>query len=708
MSKPGKFYPQGCTWDGYGCNFAVYSENASSVELCLFKSASDAGPSEVVKLRERDMFVWHTYLSGVSPGQLYGYRVDGPYEPLKGLRFNKNKLLIDPYAKAISGRVEWDDTIFGYRVNDPAADLSFDDRDNCSKAPKSVVVDPYFDWEGDRRPNTPWGKTVIYETHVKGLTVNHPRVPEDLRGKYLGLSCDEVLSHIKSLGVTAVELMPVHHHVNDKFLVDKGLVNYWGYNTIGFFAPETAYSLVSEGARHIAEFKQMVKILHQNGLEVILDVVYNHTAEGNHMGPTLSFRGIDNPTYYRLKPDEPRYYMDFTGTGNSLNVRHPQVLQMMMDSLRYWVQEMHVDGFRFDLASALAREFYEVDKLSSFFDVIHQDPVLSRVKLIAEPWDLGQGGYQVGNFPVLWAEWNGKYRDTMRHYWRGDPSQLGEFATRLVGSPDLYQGDGRRPHASINFITCHDGFTMYDLVSYNAKHNEANLEGNRDGSDDNVSWNCGVEGPTQSAEVLDLRFKQMRNFMFSLAVSQGVPMILWGDEIARTQQGNNNAYCQDNEIGWANWSLNARQLENLRFTRRMFDIRRTHPLLRRKNFFQGRKIRGKDVKDITWLRPDGSEMTEQDWVNSDVRVLGVLLSLGADSETDENGNVLTDDTLLLLFNSSAEPVEFVLPEGIHGWKVLADTSNPSAGVVDVGRERYRLSERSGALLGASPASGQRA
>jgi isoamylase len=675
MIFPGRFYPQGANWDGYGVNFALYSENAEAVELCLFDGGGSAEPKEVIRIKEKDMFVWHQYVSGIRPGQLYGYRVFGPYAPEKGYRFNPNKLLLDPYAKAISGRIEWDDSVFGYNPNDPSQDLSFDERDDSAKMPKSLVVDPYFDWEGDRPLRTPWNETVIYEVHVKGVTICHPEIGVSQRGTYLGLCSSPVMEHLKDLGVTAVELLPVHHHVNDKFLVDRGLTNYWGYNTIGFFAPESSYSSSKVFGSQVSEFKQMVKVLHQNGFEVILDVVYNHTAEGNHLGPTLSFRGIDNATYYRLVQDNPRYYMDFTGTGNSLNVRHPQVLQLIMDSLRYWVLEMHVDGFRFDLAATLARELYEVDKLSAFFDVIHQDPVLSTVKLIAEPWDVGQGGYQVGNFPVLWAEWNGKYRDTMRHYWRSDPNQLGEFATRLVGSPDLYQNDGRKPHASINYVTCHDGFTLWDLVSYERKHNEANGEDNRDGSDSIINWNCGVEGPTEDPKIRRLRYKQMRNFILTLFVSQGVPMLLGGDEIARSQLGNNNAYCQDNEISWFNWDLDAEKRGLCAFTAYMVEIRRRHPVLRRRNFFQGRKFRGADVKDITWLRPDGTEMVEADWSSSDVRSLQVLLSGDGINEEDKYGNKVVDNTLLLLFNSSPQQVEFALPFPDRRWCVLVNTED---------------------------------
>jgi isoamylase len=673
MILPGRFYPQGANWDGYGVNFALYSENAEAVDLCLFNDSESREPKEVVHMKEKDMFVWHQYVSGLRPGQPYGYKVFGPYAPDKGHRFNPNKLLLDPYAKAISGRIDWDDSVFGYNVNDPAQDLSLDERDDSAKMPKSLVVDPYFDWEGDRPLRTPWNETVIYEVHLKGMTISHPEVDPMQRGTYLGLCSKPIIEHLKGLGITAVELLPVHHHVNDKFLVDRGLTNYWGYNTIGFLAPESGYSSLKVPGSQVSEFKQMVKVLHQNGLEVILDVVYNHTAEGNHMGPTLSFRGIDNATYYRLVQDNPRYYMDFTGTGNSLNVRHPQVLQLIMDSLRYWVLEMHVDGFRFDLAATLARELYDVDKLSSFFDVIHQDPVLSTVKLIAEPWDVGQGGYQVGNFPVLWAEWNGKYRDTMRHYWRGDPNQLGEFATRLVGSPDLYQNDGRKPHASINYVTCHDGFTLWDLVSYERKHNEVNGEDNRDGSDNIINWNCGVEGPTSDEKINNLRYKQMRNFILTMFVSQGVPMLLGGDEMARTQRGNNNAYCQDNEISWFNWNLDAPKKNLLAFTARMVEIRKRHPVLRRRNFFQGRKFRGADVKDITWLRPDGTEMAETDWSNSDVRSLQVLLSGDGIDEVDKHGNKVVDNTLLLLFNSSPEQVEFALPFTDRKWCVLVNT-----------------------------------
>lgn len=700
---PGRRTPLGATWDGEGVNFAVYSQHATKVELCLF---SDADPSEEIEriaLPEVTGHVWHGYLHDLGPGQLYGYRVHGPFEPENGLRHNANKLLIDPSARALHGEVDWDGGVFGYQVGDPAEDLSFDDQDSAAAVPKGVVIDEQFDWGDDRAPRIPWHDTIIYETHVRGLTMNHPEVPEELRGTYAGLGTAPIIEYLQSLGVTAVELLPVHAFLDDNYLLEKGLRNYWGYNSINFFAPEPRYAASGEGGAEVREFKEMVKALHRAGLEVILDVVYNHTAEGNHLGPTLSFKGIDNPSYYRLVQDEPRFYMDYTGTGNSLNAQSPEVLRLIMDSLRYWVSEMHVDGFRFDLASALAREFHDVDRLGSFFDVIHQDPVLADVKLIAEPWDIGPGGYQVGNFPVIWTEWNGKYRDTVRAYWKGDSGIMGELAYRLTGSSDLYSGDGRQPHASINFITAHDGFTLNDLVSYNDKHNEANGEENRDGHDDNRSWNCGVEGPTDDPKVNELRERQKRNFLATLLLSQGVPMLLGGDEFGRTQQGNNNAYCQDNEISWYDWDLDDQQKALLDFTRRLIQLRKEHPALRRRKFFQGRPIHGSEIHDISWLRPDGSEMADLEW--DDTWRKSIAMRLGGDAlgELDRNGDPVTDDNLLLLLNADAEPIEFVLPKAgaAAGWEPLIDTTSPDQpeGAEPItGGESFRLEGRSMALF----------
>jgi len=671
---PGKPYPLGATWNGKGVNFALFSENAQKVELCLFEpdGYKDAGH---INIREYTDRVWHIFLSGIKPGQLYGYRIDGDFEPEAGHRFNPNKLLIDPYAKAIAGTIQWSDALFGYTIGHDDADLSKDNADSADYLPKCVVVDPAFDWEGDTLPRIPWHKTIIYELHVKGFTAGHPDVPDGQRGTYAGLSAPPVIDYLGSLGITAIELMPIHHFVADRHLVDRGLTNYWGYNSIGFFAPDARYASSGLSGQQVAEFKNMVKAFHRAGIEVILDVVYNHTAEGNHLGPTLCFRGIDNASYYRLVADSPRYYMDYTGTGNTLNMMHPRVLQLIMDSLRYWVLEMHIDGFRFDLAAALARELHEVDKLGAFFDIIHQDPVLSQVKLIAEPWDLGEGGYQVGNFPVLWAEWNGRYRDTVRRFWRGDEEQVGDLAYRLTGSSDLYEHGGRRPYASINFVTCHDGFTLHDLVSYNEKHNDANGEENRDGTDDNLSWNCGYEGPTENAGVLELRGRQKRNFLATLLLSQGVPMLLGGDETGRTQQGNNNAYCQDNEISWMDWDIGQSGRELLDFTRSVIKIFRQHPVLRRRHFFQGRKIRGSEIKDLTWFRPDGREMGEEDWNNPGTRCFGIRLAGDAIDEIDEQGNRILDDTLLILLNAHDEPVPFIIPpdQQKKEWELLLDT-----------------------------------
>lgn len=685
---PGKPYPLGAAWDGSGVNFALYSESATQVELCLFDPAEPARQTESILLPEIAAYVHYGYFPGISPGQLYGYRVHGPYDPSRGLRFNPAKLLIDPYACAVAGQVNWDAPVFPYRPGDPEADLASDSQDDAWGVPKSMVSNPYFDWEHDRPPRIPLSKSIIYELNVKGFTARHPEVPRELRGTYAGLISRAPLKFLKELGITAVELMPVHCFLDDKMLADRGLRNYWGYNTLNYFAPEARYSSCGDQGGQVAEFKSMVKTLHREGIEVILDVVYNHTAEGNHLGPMLSFRGIDNPTYYRLVADQPRYYMDYTGTGNSLNPRHPQVLKLIMDSLRYWVQEMHVDGFRFDLASALARELHDVDRLSAFFDIIHQDPVISQVKLIAEPWDVGEGGYQVGKFPVLWAEWNGKYRDVVRRYWKGDSGQVAELAYRLTGSSDLYQRDGRRPTASINFITAHDGFTLEDLVSYSEKHNEENGENNADGTNENYSANYGVEGRTNDPAIIALRDRQKRNFFATLLFSQGVPMISGGDEIGRTQTGNNNAYAQDNELSWFDWDLDERRCELLEFTRRLIRTRAAHPNLRRRKFFQDRSIRGSgmhapgarrpDVKDITWLRPDGAEMTDEDWQASWVRCFGLQLNGETLDELDERGDPIEDDTLLFLLNPHDEPIAFYLPDSNSNrrWELIVRTDQP--------------------------------
>ena len=695
---PGRPYPLGASWDGEGVNFALFSESAQKVELCLF---DQFGRREIhrVLLREQTDQVWHCYLPEARPGLLYGYRVHGPYEPTKGFRFNRNKLLLDPYAKQIQNSLKWHDSHFGYRVGHRNEDLSFDRRDSAPGMLKAVVVDPAFTWGADRPPHTPWHRTIIYEVHVKGFTIRHPEVPAGLRGTYAALATAPVIDHLTQLGVTAVELMPVHTFVDDRHLIERGLRNYWGYNSIGFFAPEPRYCATGT----INDFKTMVKTLHSARIEVILDVVYNHTAEGNHLGPTLSFRGIDNPAYYRLVPDDPRYYMDYTGTGNTLNMRHPRVLQLIMDSLRYWVLEMHVDGFRFDLAATLARELHEVDRLGAFLDIIHQDPILSQVKLIAEPWDLGEGGYQVGKFPVGWAEWNDKYRDVVRSYWKGDGGLIGELAYRITGSSDLYARSGRKPYASINFVTAHDGFTLHDLVSYNSKHNEANGEENRDGSDNNRSWNCGVEGPTDDPEVNRLRARQKRNFMATTLLSQGVPMLLAGDEIGRTQAGNNNAYCQDNEISWVDWTPEHMDLDTLGFVRQLIALHKEHAVFRRRKFFQGRKIKGAEIKDIVWLRPDGEEMTDEEWNQDFARCLGVALSGAVIDEVTERGQRVKDENFLLLMNAHFEEIHFTLPAPPlgAGWIALIDTSCQISGDANrffVGRSSYPLQARSLALL----------
>ncbi len=676
---PGNRAPLGATFDGSGTNFALYSAVATKVELCLFDRE---GNENRIELTEVDNDVWHCYLPGIAPGHQYGYRVYGPYDPANGHRCDPSKLLLDPYAKAISGTVKNDPSLFSYDFADPT---QRNEEDSADSTMRSVVVSPFFDWGRDRPPAHPYNETIIYEAHVKGFTKLHPDIPKELQGTYLGLAHPAAIKHLTDLGVTAIELMPVHQFVNDTSLQDKGLSNYWGYNTIGFFAPHNGYATYGQNGHQVNEFKTMVKSLHEAGIEVILDVVYNHTAEGNHMGPTLSFRGIDNASYYRLVDGDQAHYFDTTGTGNSLLMRSHAVLQLIMDSLRYWVTEMHVDGFRFDLASTLARQFHEVDKLSTFFELIAQDPVLSGVKLIAEPWDVGDGGYNVGEFPALWSEWNGKYRDTMRDFWRGEPSTLGEFAARISGSADLYQHSGRAPMASINFITAHDGFTLNDLVSYNNKHNEANGEGNADGESNNRSWNCGEEGPTEDPEVLSLRSRQIKNFLTTMLFSQGVPMICHGDEMGRTQAGNNNVYCQDNELSWVNWNLTATQQDLLHFTRRVIKLRKDHPVLRRRRFFYGDAAHGGESKlqEIGWLRPSGEHMRDEDWTAWYARSLMVYVNGHAISEPDRRGEKIVDNSFLLLVNASEEDIEFTIPTEPTGsskaWKVVIDTQ-PTKGL----------------------------
>jgi glycogen operon protein len=695
----GNPYPLGATWDGAGVNFTLFSEHATKVELWLFDSRDPKSESRCIVLPEQDEFVWHGYLPGVQPGQLYGYRVHGPYEPEKGHRFNANKILLDPYTRAVGRDLQWDDSLFGYKIGDEQADLSFDERDNIAFAPLSMVLDTAFTWGDDRPPRTPWNRTFIYEVHVRGFTMRHPNVPESLRGTYAGLATEAAINHLKSLNVTAVELLPVYHHMDDKFLLDKGRSNYWGYNTMAYFAPDTRYASHRSPRKAVQEFKFMVRTLHQAGIEVILDVVYNHTCEGNQNGPTLSLRGIDNAAYYKLAA-EPRYYMDYTGCGNGLNMQHPRVLQFILDSLRYWVQEMHVDGFRFDLASALARELFAVDKLSTFFDIIQQDPVLSRVKLIAEPWDVGEGGYQVGNFPVQWTEWNGKYRDCVRRFWKGDGGTYNEFATRLTGSADLFADDGRKPFASINFITCHDGFNLQDLVSYNDKHNEDNGENNNDGANDNNSWNCGVEGPTDDPAIKALREQQKRNLIATLLLSQGVPMILAGDELSHSQNGNNNTYCQDNELTWLHWELNDEKKSFLDFVRRVTRIWKEHPAFQRRHFFRGKPSSDSDVKDIVWLEPSGKEMSDEAWQAGYVQCLGLHLC-GDTGDVDETGRSVRDDRVAMLLNAHHEAIPFVLPAlaGYSDWDKLFDTAKPTAEASSHrGGDKYPLEGRSLAVF----------
>lgn len=668
---PGQPFPLGSTWDGRGVNFSIYSHNAEKVELCLYNDKEKE--TNRIELSQRSGHIWHIYLLGVKPGQRYGYRVYGPYEPQNGHRFNPHKLLIDPNTKTISGVINWHDSLFGYEVGNKDEDLSFSKSDSSKFMPKCVVIDPNFDWEGDRPPNIPLHESVIYELHVKGFTQTHPDIPENIRGTYAALAHPVTIDYLKSLGVTAIELMPIHHFVSDRHLIEKGLTNYWGYNTLNYFSPDVRYAASGMLGEQVAEFKNMVKELHKANIEVILDVVYNHTAEGNQMGPTLSLKGIDNSNYYRLTEDK-RYYMDYTGTGNTLNAVLPNVLRLIMDSLRYWIIEMHVDGFRFDLASALARGLHEVNRLGSFFEIIYQDPVISQVKLIAEPWDIGEGGYQVGNFPQGWSEWNGKYRDCIRDYWRGANSMLGEFAERFTGSSDLYKGDYRTPASSINFITAHDGFTLEDLVSYNEKHNEANGENNEDGESNNRSWNCGAEGPTDDPEILRLRKKQKRNLLTTLFLSEGVPMLLAGDEFGRTQQGNNNAYCQDNEISWINWAKKDDEL--LDFTRKLINMRRSHPVFHKKGWFQGYPIKGMGIEDIAWFLPDGTEMSEEHWSHDFAKSLCIYLNGHGIHTMGADGHRIIDDSFYLIFNSDAEPIEYTLPIERYGteWIHYLDTS----------------------------------
>jgi len=695
---PGAPYPLGASYDGMGTNFSVFSEVAERVELCLF---DDDGAETRIDLPEVDAFCWHGYMPNMGPSQRYGFRVHGPYDRRQGLRCNPSKLLLDPYAKAVEGAVQWDESLFDYRFADP--DATVNERDSAPFMPKAVVTSPYFDWDSDRHPRTPWHQSVVYEVHVKGFTQRHPGIPEELRGTYAGLAHPVAVDYLTSLGVTAVELLPVHQFVHDSHVVERGLRNYWGYNSIAFLAPHNEYAARGQEGQQVQEFKQMVKVLHDAGIEVILDVVYNHTAEGNHLGPTLSLKGLDNAAYYRLVDGDRSFYYDTTGTGNSLNMRHPHVLQLIMDSLRYWITEMHVDGFRFDLAATLARQFHEVDRLSAFFDLIQQDPVVSQVKLIAEPWDLGEGGYHVGNFPPLWSEWNGRYRDCIRDFWRGEEQTLSDFAYRITGSSDLYESNGRRPSASLNFVTAHDGFTLADLVSYNEKHNEANGEGNKDGESHNRSWNCGAEGPTDDPAILELRARQRRNFLATLLLSQGIPMILGGDEMGRTQGGNNNAYCQDNEVSWFDWGTQDGTF--VAFVTRLIRLRAVHPVFRRRRWFEGRPLHGTDCKDVAWFRTDGTEMSEQDWESGRSKSIGVFLNGEAIASVDERGEPIVDDSFLIVFNAHHEPVEFTLPPERfgNGWVKVLDTydaftegeQGKAGGIVTLGSRSLVLLRRAG-------------
>lgn len=694
---PGRPYPLGANWDGSGVNFAIFCENGTKIELCLFDSPDAERETQRIPFVETTDQVWHAYFPDLLPGQVYGYRVHGPYDPQRGHRFNPHKVVLDPYAKLLARNAHWDDSLFGYQMGQD--DLTFSESDSAPHAPLAMVVDTAFTWGDDRPPRTPWHKTLIYETHVKGLTMRHPGVPENLRGTFAGLASEAVIAHLHDLNITAIELLPIHQSLTDRHLLERGKVNYWGYNTLNFFAPQLSYDAPDNSLNPVQEFQMMVRSLHVAGIEVILDVVYNHTAEGNQNGPTISWRGIDNAAYYRLAPD-PRYYMDFTGCGNTLNMQHPKVLQMIMDSLRYYVNEMHVDGFRFDLASTLARELFEVNKLGAFFDIIHQDPILSKVKLIAEPWDVGPGGYQVGNFPPGWTEWNGKYRDCVRRFWKGDGGTVAEFATRLCGSSDLYERSGRKPYASINFVTCHDGFTLQDLVSYNEKHNEANGEDNRDGCSSNDSWNCGHEGSTDDPDVRSLRLKQKKNLLATLLLSQGVPMILSGDELGHSQQGNNNAYCQDNELTWLNWNLNEADREFLAFVKSVTRIWNAQPVLQRRTFFQGRSIRGDGVQDVTWFNCLGDDMSDEDW-GASVRCLGVRLAGDLIEESGSHGEEILGDTLLMLMNAHHEAIPFVLPvvSGKHRWELLLDTAvHGSAATPLRARHEYPLQARSLAVF----------
>lgn len=698
---PGKSYPLGANWDGAGVNFAIFSEHAEKIELCLFDSHESIKEDISFTLPECTNHVWHGYIPGLRPGQLYGYRVHGPYKPQEGHRFNPAKILLDPYTKAIGRQITWREEMFAYDLQNRRKDLSIDKRDNAAWAPLGVVVPSYFDWEGDTLLKTPWQETIIYETHVKGMSALHPHVPKNLRGTYAGLASEPVIAHLKYLGITAVELLPIHFHANEWHLLDKNLTNYWGYNTVSYFAPDPQYASAKNSLEVIREFKHMVKAFHRAGIEVILDVVYNHTAEGNQLGPTLSFRGIDNQSYYRLPEGHLRHYEDFTGCGNSLNVKHPRVLQMISDSLRYWVQEMHVDGFRFDLASTLARESFGYDKCGGFFDVIHQDPVLSQVKLIAEPWDLGDGGYQVGNFPAGWSEWNGKYRDCARSFWKGDEGRLSELGTRICGSSDLYKANHRKPHASVNFITSHDGFTLQDMVTYNSKHNEANREENKDGTNDNLSWNCGHEGPIEDLSIVKLREQQKRNLIATLFLTQGVPMILGGDELSRSQMGNNNAYCQDNELSWFHWNCNENQVAFLEFVKKMIHFRKTQPVLMRRNFFEGREIQGVGMRDVIWFDAAGKEMSEAEWNNPHILTVGMLLSGKAIAELSQRGERIEGDTLLLMMNAYHDRVSFVLPkiDASQAWEMIFDTSEGKlSGWKMRGEEVYILEGRSLAVM----------
>jgi glycogen operon protein len=695
---PGSPHPLGATWNGEGVNFALFSENATAVQLCLFDEATAGVPTATITMAERTDNVWHAYLPDVRPGALYGYRVDGPYEPTSGHRFNHSKLLIDPYAKAVSGPIRWSDDLFGYRIGDEQEDLSYDSRDSAGAMPKCLVVDPAFTWEDDRAPNTPWNQTVIYETHVRGMTERHPGVPEHLRGTYLGLASDPIIDHLLGLGVTAVELMPVHHFVADRHLVDQGLTNFWGYNSIAFLAPHVGYATGGLG-QQVSEFKSMVRTLHRAGLEVILDVVYNHTGEGNQMGPTLSLRGIDNSVYYRLMPDQPQYHLDYTGTGNSLNILHPRAMGLVTDSLRYWVTDMHVDGFRFDLAPVLVRG-YEAGQPSAFFEIIQQDPVLSKVKLIAEPWDASPDGYQLGQFPTGWSEWNGAFRDCVRRFWRGDPGQVPELASRLTGSSDIYAPSGRRTYASINFVTCHDGFTLTDLVSFEHKHNEANGEGNRDGAQDNASRNWGAEGPSDSARIQRARDRMKRNFLTTLVFAQGVPMLLGGDEIGRSQQGNNNAYCQDNEISWFDWDIGESGYDMRDFVRELIRVLQSNPILRRRGFFTGSAVPGTHTKDVTWIRSNGQEMTDEAWEDPNNQSIGMLLFGRAADEVDIRGRSAPADTLLLLLNAGTRSHSYTLPrmETPGLWEELLNTARPGPWARQVRNDAVNLTAHSSLLL----------